>query len=194
MTIQLAEEALVQQATLALECFGLSSFTVSTGPGDWDGEYLKTLLADLPAVRVVFDGANADGETELTLESAFSLIVAVGWKGGDEPSRRLGDQGCYAAMQVLITELHNTQLTHTAPNGAATILGLIRVDAIENLWTGAWNRAGISVYSVGLDVQLPLDSADAPGKELDDFLRAGVALDIEGGDDPDAEDVLNVRP
>ena len=177
MTIQMAEEALVQACETALECFGLSSFSVGAGPGDWDGEYLKTLLADLPAVKIVFDGASAEGETELTLEASFSLIVACGWRGDSEASRRLGDQGCYTAIQVLMTELHNTQLTHTAPNGAATLLGLIRVDAIENLWSGAWNRAGISVYSVGLDVQLPLDLAAAPGKELDDFLSAGVDLE-----------------
>lgn len=194
MTIQMAEEALVQQATLALECFGLSSFSVDAGPGDWSGEYLKTLLAELPAVRVVFDGASAEDETELTLEASFSILVAVGWKGGDESSRRIGAQGCYAAIQVLTTELHNSQLTFTAPNGAATLLGLIRVDAIENLWSGAWNRAGISVYSIGIEVDLPIDLATAPGKELDDFLRAGVDYDIEGGDDSDAGEVLDVRP
>ena len=82
--LDMAEQALVQTCETALVCFiGAGIFDVDSGPGDWDGSYLKTLLPTLPAVRVVWDGAGAKDHTDLTLESAYSIMVVNGWKGED---------------------------------------------------------------------------------------------------------------
>ena len=75
-------------------------------------------------------------------------------------------------------------LVHTASGGATTNIGRARVDTIENLWSGDWDKVGISIYSLSIEVDLPIDLDIPPTKPLDDFLSAGISYDIEGGEDP----------
>ena len=80
------EAALVR---LISGCLG-DEVDVATGPGDWDDSYIRNLLTDLPAVRIVFDGGvQEQPETFILMDSRWVVFIAVGWKGQDEASRRL---------------------------------------------------------------------------------------------------------
>ena len=81
-------------------------------PADWDPAYVRSLLTDLPAVRIVFDGGEQEKpESFVTMTTNWAVFVAVGWKGQPEPSRRQGDDGAYAILDVLIPQLHGAKLT-----------------------------------------------------------------------------------
>ena len=88
---------------------------VAPAPGDWDDSYVRNLLTDLPAVRIVFDGgAQETPETFISLESRWIVFVAVGWKGGDEASRRTGAAGAFSFLDVLVPALHKAKLKDPA--------------------------------------------------------------------------------
>ena len=84
---------------------------VAPGPGEWDESYTRNLLTSLPAVRVVFDtAAQITSESFILLESSWVIFIAVGWKGGDEASRRVGSNGAYRFLDVLVPALHKVHL------------------------------------------------------------------------------------
>ena len=178
MTIAPIETALVDFIRGCLP----SAVDVQAGPGDWDPAYVRSLLTDLPAVRIVFDGGEQGPETFVTMKTSWAVFLAVGWKGQPEPSRRQGADGAYAILDVLVPALHGAKLTD--PNGKK--LTSVDVESIENLWTAALSASRMAVYGIGISLDLPFDSdpADAKGR-LDDFLEAGVEFELP--DDPAAD-------
>ena len=179
MTIARIEAALVDFISDCLP----DEIDVAAAPGEWDDSYVRNLLTALPAVRVVFDGGEQErAETFITMESRWAVFVAVGWKGRDAASRRLGTNGAYALLDVLVPALHNSQPTD--PNGKKVTR--VEVETVENLWTAALEKAGMALYGIGLtlEMEFDIDPASAKGR-LDDYLRSGVEFQLP--DHPDAD-------
>ncbi len=66
------EAALVR---LISGCLG-DEVDVATGPGDWDDSYIRNLLTDLPAVRIVFDGGvQEQPETFILMDSRWVVFI-----------------------------------------------------------------------------------------------------------------------
>ena len=178
MTIAPIEAALVDFIDDCLP----DEIDVAAAPGDWDDSYIRSLLTALPAVRVVFDGGVQGPETFVTMESRWVIFCAVGWKGETEASRRLGSEGAYSLLDVLVPALHGSKPRD--PNGKT--LTSVQVETVENLWTAALEKASMAVYAIGIscDMEFDIDPADAKGR-LDDFLKAGVEFELP--DDPAAD-------
>lgn len=176
------EDWLIDTTRTELECyFGAGSVDVDSGPGEWDFSYLKSigLISDLPAVRVVVEGAAARDTTALYLDVGAAIYIVKGWSSQDQRARRRGTQGIYRVTEILAPRLHNV----TIPD-----VGQCRVDTIENRWTGALDRIGVALYAISLDINGGMDYVQPPAKPLDDFLRAHIDYDIPDGEDVDATD------
>ena len=181
MTIAPIETALVDFIDDCLP----DEVSVAAAPGDWDDSYIRSLLTALPAVRVVFDGAAQGPETFVTMESRWVIFCAVGWKGETEASRRLGSEGAYSLLDVLVPALHGAKPRD--PNGKS--LTSVQVDSIDNLWTAALEKASMAVYAIGIscDMEFDTDPATAKGR-LDDYLRSGVQFALPDGPAADLPD------
>ena len=190
--IDVAEQAILGVIQDEMECYAeFGTIDVSTGPGEWNGAYLKSLLPKLPAIRLVFGGGKAQNSTALTLDSSWTLYAVTGWQGQDEERRRRAESGAYAMLSILAPRLHNI-LLHKDDEDIA----MCRVDEITNEWTAELERLGVAVYGLSLDVPLAIDY-DPPAraqKVLSDYLRSGVQFDLPGGSEPDSSEVLDMRP
>ena len=159
MSLAVAENWLVSEIQTAL---GSGFRSVESGPGEWSDSYLKRVVADIPAVRVAFLDGTARPTTALTMDTRWAVYVMTAWRGGAP--------GAMAVAEALATVLHNRLVT-----GA----GRVRVEAFANLWTGELDRQGVALWSIGLEMPVPLDPDEAAA-ELDGFLRAGLDLDLSG--------------
>ena len=171
----------IEDALIALcdQCLG-AEVDVASGPGEWDGAYLRTLTPDLPAVRVVWEGGAARDETDLSLDGTWTVFVVTGWKGGDQQSRRRGTGAAYAMLEILGAALHNL-LLHERNDSSFDSLTRVRVDTVENRWTAEWDRVGVAIYGIVLDLEIPIDITEAQYKAaLDDWISAGVGFDLPG--------------
>ena len=165
--------------------------TVTTGPGTWDGSYLKKLLTDLPAVIITWDGGAASRSTSLTLDTTWMLYVVTGWQGKDEEFRRRGDaatKGAYMILTMLASRLHNASMGEVQRSARGAIIpgagiidgfGLLQVVDIANEWSGSWERTGVAVYALEIGQNTPLEGVDAEG--FDDWLKTNMTLDIPEG-------------
>ena len=197
MTIAAAEDWLV---AVCKDTLG-SAVAVTTGPGEWDGSYLKKLLTSLPAVVITWDGGTAAKSTSLTLDATWTLYIVTGWQGGDEATRRrAATKGAYVILTALASRLHTAnmgdpQYTAAGTGGAVANIpdlgaldgfGLLSVADVTNEWSGEWDRVGVAVYSLELAQDMPLLGVDSEG--FDDWLRAGVDIDLpDEGEDVDLE-------
>ena len=168
----------IEDALIAL-CDGcLTGADVASGPGEWDGGYLRTLIPDLPAVRVVWEGGAARDETDLSLDATWTVFVVTGWKGGDQKSRRRGSAMAYAMLETLCAALHNL-LLYEMNDPTRDALTRVRIDTVENRWTAEWDRVGVAIYGIVLDLEMPIDITEERYKAaFDDWLRAGVDFDL----------------
>ena len=167
---------------------------MTTGPGTWDGSYLKKLLTDLPAVVITWEGGGAAASTSLTLDSTWTLYVITGWQGKDEEFRRRGDaatKGAYMILTLLGSRLHNASMGEIQRSATGAVIpgvpsleslegfGRLRVSEIANEWSGSWDRIGVAVYALELSQNTPLEGVDAEG--FDDWLKTNMTLDIPEG-------------
>ena len=200
MTIAAAEDWLKAVCADALG----GAVPVTTGPGEWDGSFLKKLLTDLPAVVITWDGGTAGDSTSLVLGVTWTLYVVNGWKGGDEATRRrAATTGAYAVLTALAVRLHNTNMgerQYTASGGGGAVpnipsledlegFGRLRIAGITNEWSGEWDRVGVAVYALEIEQNVPLELP--VDENLADWLRTNLTIDIEGGDefDPDTDEI-----
>ena len=200
MTLAAAEDWL---KAVCIDALG-GAVPVITGPGEWDGSFVKKLLTDLPAVVATWDGGTAVDSTSLTLDASWTLYVITGWKGGDEASRRrAATTGAYAILTALAVRLHNTNMgerQYTAAGGGGAVpnipaledldgFGHLTVADITNEWSGEWDRIGVTVYALELAQQMPLELP--VDENIADWLRTNLTIDIEGGDafDPDTDEI-----
>ena len=157
---------------------------VGSGPGEFDGAYLKELIPSLPAVRVVWHGGTVADETALTLFGAWSIYVVTGWAGETQKERRRGTGAAYAITETLAIALQNIKLK--TPTGST--LGRAVIEQINNLWSGQWDRVGVAVYDIVLEIDMPMDFRPVDLKSaLDDWLRVGVGFDLDGDGDSDLD-------
>ena len=196
MTIAAAEDWLKAVCEDALG----SEVTVTPGPHEWDGSFVKNLLTSLPAVVVVLDGGTASEGTSLTLNATWTLYVVTGWKGGDQASRRRSTTGAYAILQVLLVRLNNTNMgerQYSAQGTGAAVpnipaledlegFGRIRVTDFTNESSGEWERVGVTIWALELEQQIPLE-LDVD-ENLSDWLR--VKLDIDLPDEGQPVDLV----
>ena len=198
MTIAAAEDWLV---AVCQDAAG-SSVTVTHAPHTWDGEYTKKLLGNLPAVVISWEGGSAQGSTSLTLDATWTVYVVTGWQGGtQETRRRAATTGAYALLTVLATRLHNSSMAevqYTATGSRVPNVpdideldgfGLLRVVDIANESDGELGYAGLAVYAIELQQNMPLLGPDSEG--FDDWLRTNVTFDIPEGKefDPDTDEI-----
>ena len=197
VTIAAAEDWLVAVVKNAVG----SAVTVTTGPHEWDGSFVKNLLTSLPAVVIVLDGGTAAAGTSLTLDATWTLYVVTGWKDGDQASRRrAATTGAYAILQVLLVRLHNTNMgerQYSAQGTGAAVpnipnledlegFGRIRVTDITNEGSGEWERVGVTIWALELEQQMPLELP--VDENLADWLRVSLDIDLpDVGEDVDLE-------
>jgi len=198
MTIARAEDWLV---AVCQDAAG-ATVTVTTAPHTWDGEYTKKLLGNLPAVVISWEGGSAQGSTSLTLDATWTVYVVTGWQGGDQSTRRrAATTGAYALLTALATRLHNESMgnvQYTATGSRVPNVptpdeldgfGLLRVVDIANESDGELGYAGLAVYAIELQQNMPLLGPDSEG--FDDWLRTNVTFDIPEGEefDPDTDEI-----
>lgn len=179
-----------QLVALLTEC--LPGVDVASGPGQWDGAYLQTLLGSLPAVRVTFGGLDnpTPSSSYLKADATWTIYIVTGWRGGNERERRLGPNMAYSIIQTVLPVIHNRAL---ADENGQTISRLA-IEGTENLWSGSWDTMGASIYSVQVASEIVLDPEDAGLKSaLADWLTAGISFDLPGeGTDPDPDRIGEV--
>ena len=200
MTIAAAEDWLKAVCEDALG----SAVTVTTGPHDWDGSFVKNLLTGLPAVAIVFNGGTAADGTSLTLDATWTLYVLTGWTGGDQASRRrAATTGAYAILQVLLVRLHNTNMgerQYSAQGTGAAVPNIPALDALEgfgrvrvtdmtNESSSDFERDGVTIWALELENQMPLELP--VDENLADWLRTNATFDIPEGHvfDPDTDEI-----
>ena len=181
--------AKTEAALVALAADCLPNVDVASGPCALDGGYIRRLLGNLPAVRVVFLGGDnpEPSSSFLNAEASWAVLVFTGWQGGNEKSRRVGVDAAYAILSRLAPIYHNALIEDET--GAP--ISRVEVNEIENLWSSAWDLSNVAVYSIGLESTLVLDIEDQDLKgALDDFRSAGISFDLPGEGvtvDPDAD-------
>ena len=102
---------------------------VASGPHAFDGSYIQRMLSSLPAIRVVFLGAQPYGEssTTLSMSGKWSIILAVGWNGATPEARRIGPDAGLDLLARAAGALHAAVLK----DEDGKRLPLIQVDSIE---------------------------------------------------------------
>ena len=170
-----------------LESCNFPGVDIASGPHEWDGGYVQRLLTSAPAIRVVFMGAEPFGDTEtstsLNLQGRWAAYVIVGWHGGDEKARRLGQGGGLDLLHRCASAIHSAILTDDngdrLPIASVTGLDVLADSALDlsNLWIGA----------VEISIELPLDLLPECTGPLDDFLRVRGPLVV-----PDPADDIEI--
>ena len=148
--------------------------SVESGPGEWSRDYLDRLIKAVPTARVAFTGGRGRNASELDLDSRWAIFLVTGLQGQREKDRRRnkgGRIGAWRAVSLLAPWLHNQT------PGAGGV-GQAHVERIDNLWSGDLDRLGLAVVAIILNVPLHFD-AQIDGDQFDDFLRAGIAWDLE---------------
>lgn len=158
--------------------------TVMSAPHEWDGGFVTRLLDDTPAILIAFLGAEPYDDTKtstvLECEGKWAAYVCVGWNGSDQKARRLGAGAGFDLMHRAASVLHTARLLdengERLPQAQVEGLGVETDSALDiaNLWIG----------SIAISVELPLELD--PGERcygpLDEFLKIGMTIDIEGGE------------
>ena len=191
MTIALAEDWLI---ALCRDELG-DAVDIDTGPGEWDGSYLKNLIRSLPALRILCGTAalQPTRHRSIVLAVTWTFYVVTGWEGQDQKTRRrAAANGAYLILAALANRLHNTNMGEAQFNGAGTRIaepidgaGRLRVSEVVNEWSGEWDRVGVAIYSIVFDHQMPLEFEAAAGS-LSDWLGGAVDIDLPDTEpDPD---------
>ena len=169
-----------------LDTCGFPGVTVFSAPHEWDSGFVSRLLTDVPALLVAFIGGEPfeDTKTSTLLDVAgkWSILIATGWHGRDQKSRRLGVGAGFDLMHRAASVLHTARLedANGAPLTQVQVEGLgVETDSaldLSNLWVG----------SIAVSVELPLEllPTEACYGPLDTFLEARATFDLPGGTPP----------
>ena len=155
--------------------------TVMSAPHEWDAGFVGRLLGDLPAVLLAFVGAEQPESrlTELNLDGRWAAYIATGWNGSDQAARRLGAGAGYDLMHRVAAGLHNAMLLDE--NGER--LTRVTVDGMGVETDSAVDLANLWIGSISIAVELPMELEEGSPcfGPLDDWLKIGMTIDIEGG-------------
>ena len=182
MSLARTEAALT---ALCVDC--LPGVNCEPGPGEFDGEYLQSLLGDLPAVRLAWREGDIEGSSVVNIDSRWSVYVVTGWRGGTSLTRRIGVGAAYAILETIVPLLHGARLSD-----AEGALPTVRVSKVSNLWSGQQNAVGIAIYEIDLmtpdQLDIPLDKQSP----FHDWLRTAATFDLPGVGhefDPDTDEI-----
>lgn len=95
--------------------------TIEWAPPDWDEDFIKRTLKQLPGAFVIFEGGTAvDGPSATTKIDAQWMIVAATRHVQDAKTRARGDQkeiGCYEMIEAAISKLDGMIVEHVGTLG-----------------------------------------------------------------------------
>ncbi len=160
--------------------------SIESGPGEWSQAYLERVIKSAPAIRVVWEGGEAqEPANELTVLSRWTVYVVTRWDGSRRNARLDPARGAYRACELLAPILHNSKIPD---------IGLIRVTGIANLWGERIDRGGVAAYGIGLGIPIPLDPDEpALAGNFHDFLTAGIDWNLPGvGENVDTTDTVTL--
>ena len=181
MSLARTEAALT---ALCVDC--LPGVNCEPGPGEFDGEYLQSLLGDLPAVRIAWMEGTVMDNTAVDIDSRWRVYVVTGWKGGTPMTRRVGVGAAFAIIETIVPLLHAAKLKDSEGT-----LATVRVVKCSNLWSGQLNQSGLAIYEIELMTPDQIDIPPAKEGPLDDWLRVGVSIDLSPDkDNPDDQPPL----
>lgn len=167
MTIATTEAAILAKARAV---FGNRVRTVGVIPGEFSDELLRSMLTLAPFVLVHFNGGinPRPGALVASINAQWEVYVGTAHASGPE-ARRLGDAqqiGAYEMLQLVCANLHNLDGDD----------GNLQLQRVENLFTGAVDRQGLTVY--GAVFAQPLQfNLDLP-EGLDDFETFHAQYDV----------------
>lgn len=179
------EDTLVNQVKTL---FGTRLRKVDSLPGQVSEDVLKRMIADAPAVYVLFAGGAAApvGDTLPRLDSRWILYVVTAHANGHR-ARRHGDtrqMGAYEAVSVLAGQLHGW----TVPDVGS--LSLLRVDL---LYQDAFEDKGVTLYGMVFSLPMVFPSG-VELEDLDAFEQFHVDYDLAPSDDQvDASDDVTLE-
>ena len=167
-----------------LEGCDFPGVTVMSAPHEWDAGFIGRLLGDTPAILIAFLGAEPYDDTKtatvLICDGKWAAYVCVGWNGADQKSRRLGAGAGFDLMHRAAAVLHTAILKDE--NGER--LPIVQVEGLGVETDSAVDLANLWIGSIAISVELPLELD--PGERcygpLDDFLKIGMTIDLEGGE------------
>lgn len=168
--------------------FTTSLRAVESLPSDWDADTFNRLLRGVPGVFVVFGGGQPDpaSNDDGVILAQWVLIAATAHASG-ELARRRGDSreiGAYEIIEILTQLLDG----HDVPDA-----GRMKLQEIDNLFTGAVEKQGAAIYGVRFELPMPLAPSDQVPPTLDDFLTFQPDYDAAPSDGQlEAEDLVTL--
>lgn len=160
---------------------------VESLPADWDAHTFNRLLRGVPGVFIVFGGGQQDDTSnEVGVILGQWVFIAATAHASGELARRRGDSrevGAYEIIERVVQQFDRYQV----PNA-----GTMRLQEVENLFTGAVEKQGAAIYGARFELPMPLLTDDA-APTLDDFFTFQPDYDAAPTDGQlEAEDVVTL--
>lgn len=168
MTIATTEAAILAKVRAV---FGNRVRTVGVIPGEFSDELLRSMLTLAPFVLVHFNGGPnpRPGAQVAGINAQWEVYVGTAHASGPD-ARRLGDAlqiGAYEMLQLVCANLHNLPVADD---------GSLQLQRVENLFTGAVDRQGLTVYGAVFSSFISFDLVAAEG--LNDFETFHAQYDV----------------
>lgn len=151
--------------------FGNRVRSVGAVPGEFSDELLRTMLTLAPFALLNFTGGTnpRPGAAVAGISGQWEVYVGTAHASGHE-ARRLGDAqqiGAYEMLQVACAGLHSLVVQDD---------GSLQLQRVENLFTGAVDRQGLTVYGAIFSQAISFDLGVPVG--LDDFETFHAQYDV----------------
>ena len=172
MSIALAESDLVNQTKELVS----GRAKVETLPGQFNEQIMAQMLTHAPAVYWSFmGGRRAQNRSRAIKVNWFAYIVTAHASG--QQARRLGSK----------TQIGGYELTELVTgNNFETTSGQLQLEAVENLYSGSFNKKGRLVYLIRYSVLMTFDRASI-GFEPGEFLKFRNDMDVNNDGHADAQ-------
>lgn len=153
MTSKIAavEDALEQKIRAVL---GSTVRTVEWAPQDWDEDFIKRKMLQVPGVFMIFGGGtrNKDSALRVAFDTRWA-VVAVAEHPNDAKLRARGDApeiGCYDIIEALAPSLDEFDVSD---------VGKFSVEGWDNDEALKLDGIGLMIQSLSLSMQIDLDSS-----------------------------------
>ncbi|GCL64318.1 phage protein Gp37 [Pseudaquabacterium pictum] len=168
MTVATTEAAVLAKVR---SVFGNRVRTVGVLPGEFSDELLRSMLTLAPFVLLHFNGGTnpRPGAQTAGINAQWEVYVGTAHASGPD-ARRLGDAlqiGTYEMLQLVCANLHNLDAGDD---------GSLQLQRVENLFTGAVDRQGLTVYGAIFSQPMQFDLTLPQG--LDDFETFHAQYDV----------------
>ncbi|HEL3750005.1 TPA: DUF1834 family protein [Stenotrophomonas maltophilia] len=188
MSIASVEQFLIDTLQVA---FGNKIRTVESLPADWDDDTFRRVLRATPGVFVVFGGGQRNEEEshpgKVVLDARWGIVAATAHASG-ELARRRGDKVDIGAYEIIQRVAKVVEALAVPGNGE------IRVEGVENLFSGDLERQGAAIYGLQLTLPMYLSGDDDVEPNLDDFRTWHNEIDTAPADgQPEASDTVTLE-